>query len=286
MSREPTDPSGTASARYESVSVGGVILTSGRGGAPESREFRSYSEKGLALGVLLSGNVNVTFAGRQNETFSADDGFLLSCREPIEMLHSVQPEAEARIIFLNIAQEAIAAQLQSDVMPTNGHSASWGLRAWTPNNLVLAVTRQIDLCPYVGSLRELYLQGKALELLSMVLGSVGTTQTTRSASIKTERLHEARAILTAEFAHPPTLDDLSKRVGISTSALTAGFRRAFGMSVTEFVQDVRLRRAYEALRAGETSIAQAAYSIGLSPAYFSTIFRRKFGVPPSAIVVR
>jgi AraC family transcriptional activator of pyochelin receptor len=73
---------------------------------------------------------------------------------------------------------------------------------------------------------------------------------------------------------------------MSTSRLTAGFRRMFGMSVTGFVQDQRLAQALSELREGHSSIAQIAFKVGYSPAYFSTLFRRRFGYQPSTLAVK
>lgn len=93
----------------------------------------------------------------------------------------------------------------------------------------------------------------------------------------------ARDILVASFASPPTLAQLARQVGISTSRLTAGFRRVFSMSVVEFIQQERLARATEMLRDGQLSISQAAYQVGYTPAHFSTLFRKRNGYPPSVL---
>jgi AraC family transcriptional regulator len=53
----------------------------------------------------------------------------------------------------------------------------------------------------------------------------------------------AREILLAEFAAPPDLARLARRVGTNTPKLCELFKGEFGKTVAEFVRDVRLERA-------------------------------------------
>ena len=279
-----------AAGRYETVSVAAMTLTSGRGQVRQADRMRSVSAEGLSLGILMNASVDVDFDNRRREHFSAADGFLLSCREPIEMLHVFRKASEPRIVFLHIPPEALESfgRAASVAGAPASHDAIQSLRSWKPTSSLLTVAQQIMDCRYTGSVRELYLQGKALELLSMTLNSLDQDDPASPMSIasRTERLIAARDILLAEYRAPPSLDVLSSRVGICTTALTSGFRAMFGMSVIDFIQDQRLEHARLAIVEGRLSVSQAAYSVGLSPAYFSTIFRRRFGEPPSKILPR
>ena len=277
--------------QYETVSVAAMTLTSGRGRVRQADRTRSVSAEGLSLGILMNASVDVDFDNRRREHFAAADGFLLSCREPIEMLHVFRQASEPRIVFLHIPPEALESfgRAASVAGSPVSHDAIQSLRSWKPNSSLLTVAQQIMDCRYTGCVRELYLQGKALELLSMTLNSLdqdGDSASPMSIASRTERLIAARDILLAEYRTPPSLDALSSRVGICTTALTSGFRAMFGMSVIDFIQDQRLEHARLAIVEGRLSVSQAAYSVGLSPAYFSTIFRRRFGEPPSKILRR
>lgn len=279
-----------AGGQYETVRVADMTLTSGCSQIRQADRTRSVSAEGLSLGVLMNASVDVDFDNRRREHFAATDGFLLSCREPIEMLHVFRKASEPRIVFLHIPPEALDSfGLDANVVGSPASpDAILSLRSWKPNSSLLTVAQQIVDCRYTGSVRELYLQGKALELLSMTLNSLDRGEAASSISIasRTERLIAARDILLAEYRTPPSLDVLSSRVGICTTALTSGFRAMFGMSVTDFIQNQRLEHARLAIIEGRLSVSQAAYSVGLSPAYFSTIFRRRFGEPPSKVLRR
>ena len=57
----------------------------------------------------------------------------------------------------------------------------------------------------------------------------------------------------------------------------------FGASVFEYLQEQRLQRAYAMIASGEASVAVAAFQVGYSPAHFSGLFRKRFGIAPSSL---
>jgi AraC family transcriptional activator of pyochelin receptor len=56
------------------------------------------------------------------------------------------------------------------------------------------------------------------------------------------------------------------------------------MAPYRYVQEFRLRRAYEMLSSRNFTVAQVAISMGYTPAHFSTLFRRHDGIRPSELV--
>jgi AraC family transcriptional activator of pyochelin receptor len=242
------------------------------------------------MGILLRGNVGVRFGARESVDFADSDGFALSSPEPVEMRHRFYDTSDVRIVFLVIPDEIVDSV--SDFTARFGaKSAHPQFQAWKPNVAVLSVAHQIANCSLVGPLRELYLQGKSLEMLSLGFGCLLGSGVDQNAHRKLkaghiERLNAAHDILRMEFRTPPSLDVLARRVGICTTALTSGFRQIYGMSVTEFIQDLRLGEAFRSLSDGDMTVSQAAYSVGMSPAYFSTLFRRRYGLSPSNLTAR
>ncbi|ODR95204.1 hypothetical protein AUC70_05760 [Methyloceanibacter stevinii] len=148
-------------------------------------------------------------------------------------------------------------------------------------------------CPLSGAARRLYLTGKAMELVSVVLdacvrldeagqrgeGSSGLP------SKDIRRLYEARAILIENLENPPTVPALARAVGLNARKLGMGFKELFGSSVYAFVKNRRLEHAHLLLQNGDVNVAQAAYACGYQPAHFSAAFRQRFGIPPSALML-
>jgi len=76
--------------------------------------------------------------------------------------------------------------------------------------------------------------------------------------------------------------DLSKELSLSRSQLYRKTKALLGMSVSDYIQNIRLSKAEELLKKSELSISEIAYSVGYtSPEYFSTVFKNRYGVSPS-----
>ena len=147
--------------------------------------------------------------------------------------------------------------------------------------------QQILHCPYSGLTRQLYLEGKALELLTLQLAhwkaeeSPSKPKTLRSDEV--ERLHHAREILIQQSAEPPSLRELARQVGLNDRKLKQGFRCLFNTTVFGYLQEHRMQQAKQLLHQPNLTIAAVAARVGYrNPEAFSTAFRRKFSISPKA----
>ena len=93
---------------------------------------------------------------------------------------------------------------------------------------------------------------------------------------------EAVSIIDAEYSKKLALDDLARRVATSRRQLQRAFAEAGETSFRSYLQRVRMERAAELLRAGESPVNQVASAVGYrQPAQFAKAFRRHHGTPPS-----
>lgn len=87
--------------------------------------------------------------------------------------------------------------------------------------------------------------------------------------------------LHAQFLDRPSLRDLGAEAGVSPEHFTREFRRAFRMTVTEYIRGLRLEWASERLRLDDDSVAAIATAAGFADqSHFTREFRRRFGVTP------
>jgi AraC-like DNA-binding protein len=94
-------------------------------------------------------------------------------------------------------------------------------------------------------------------------------------------LREVHAFVAEHLHEGISLADLARRVGYSPSHCSTLVRRTTGERFTSLRRRMQLERAIGLLRSG-TSVKEAALGAGFSePAYFSRVFARRFGVPPS-----
>lgn len=92
---------------------------------------------------------------------------------------------------------------------------------------------------------------------------------------------EAIAELQRDPAAWPGLPDLARRVGTNEKKLTELFRQRFGMSVFEYLVDLRLETARRQLCNTALQVQLIAAHAGFANASdFSRAFRRRYGVTP------
>ncbi|MEM1311385.1 MAG: AraC family transcriptional regulator [Cyanobacteria bacterium P01_H01_bin.153] len=149
------------------------------------------------------------------------------------------------------------------------------------------VLEQIVQSPYQSAMQQLYLEGKALELLTLQFAQwseMPPSESTRWLSkYELEKLHMAKAILTCDVSTPPTLAELAQQVELNEYRLKQGFRQVFGTTPFGYLHHCRMQQAQHLLRNSNLTIAGVAARVGYrNPEAFSTAFRRKFAVSPKA----
>jgi AraC-like DNA-binding protein len=97
-----------------------------------------------------------------------------------------------------------------------------------------------------------------------------------------DRLMAAAVAWLEQQTRAKRIDDLTRYIGLSQSALERRFRRVVGVSPKKFASLVRLRRAVQ-MRATGTDFTAAAYAAGyFDQSHFINDFRRATGRSPDA----
>ena len=129
---------------------------------------------------------------------------------------------------------------------------------------------------------------KALELASLVLdgfsGQSGEPFKGFLSAGDRDRIRAAHDMLIAQAIATPDLTTIARQCGTNLSKLNRGFRAIYGMAPYRYLQQYRLNRAYKMLSSGQFTVSQVASEAGYTSTHFSTLFRRRFGTPPSALV--
>jgi AraC-like DNA-binding protein len=133
---------------------------------------------------------------------------------------------------------------------------------------------------------DLALEGAALDMLFIAAELIRTPPDQRSVPERElEPLREARRLILSSPAEPWTIATLARRAGIGEKRLKAGFRARFNTSVNAFLQEVRLERAYRMMTQQGASVTEAALAVGYAnPSHFAEMFRRRYGLTPSAAI--
>lgn len=147
-------------------------------------------------------------------------------------------------------------------------------------------------CDFEEPVRNIYLKAKAVELLSLTVlqfngfdrpgGGAGFSSADREQRL----IDVASHIYRREISNPPSIEELSRRVGLNRNKLTNGFRTSFGMTPAEYSRKLRLEWATRRLSEG-LDLKQVAIEAGYdSIAAFGRAFRQRYGRVPSSATQR
>ena len=77
-------------------------------------------------------------------------------------------------------------------------------------------------------------------------------------------------------------DAFAADMGASPSTLYNKLRAITGMNVSTFIRDIRMKEAYRLAESNPSlRVSDLAYNVGFQdPKYFSTCFKKKFGIQP------
>ncbi|MEK4288776.1 helix-turn-helix transcriptional regulator [Paenibacillus sp. FSL P4-0502] len=149
---------------------------------------------------------------------------------------------------------------------------------------------QLRDCPYHTSMRRLYVEGKALELLSVYFDVFLFEQKHIKRSLHLSRsdrenIRKARDIILDHMANPPSLIELSKLAGINEYKLKVGFKEEYGTTVFAYLRNKRLEKAWEIISTGDISVSQTATMVGYNNfSHFAEAFRKQYGINPSEVI--
>ncbi len=94
-------------------------------------------------------------------------------------------------------------------------------------------------------------------------------------------LHDAKAVLKNSYNNPPGIEGLSKKVGINSNQLKLGFKYLFGITVRQFVIDLRLHQARQLILDTSLPLGHICQRIGYTNhGHFSKLYKDKYGISP------
>lgn len=142
---------------------------------------------------------------------------------------------------------------------------------------VSLMRRLVHECREQDSVTSLAVEGLVLELMAACERS-GETAATGSR----RWLARVEALLLERFHETLTLDEIAADSHVSAGYLTREFRKQFGVTVGEYIRQIRLDFACAQLASGRRSLAAIADAAGFADqSHFTRVFRRRMGVTPA-----
>lgn len=137
---------------------------------------------------------------------------------------------------------------------------------------------------YQNEIKMLFYKSHMTALLSHYFGQLAKQQNTKLNTSQLEKINLAQEILVSNLENPPSLTELAYRIGINTNKLKIEFKAQFGVPVFKYLQNERLKKAYNLIKNEQKTIREVAWAVGYdSLGSFSNAFEKKFGFRPSQV---
>jgi AraC-like DNA-binding protein len=146
------------------------------------------------------------------------------------------------------------------------------------------VINDMQRAPFAGRLQEIWLESKAMELFLLQVKQFDRERPANKpplSAVDLERLHFIREEMQSNWDMPWSIATLARKAGINQQKLKTGFPALFGMTVFEFLVDIRMREAKRMLQDEKLYVGEVAERLGYKhPHHFTAAFRKKFKVLP------
>ncbi|APG60551.1 helix-turn-helix domain-containing protein [Christiangramia salexigens] len=145
---------------------------------------------------------------------------------------------------------------------------------------------EINTKEYIGFLRNLFLEAKAMEMLSIQIAQYEDDKNgdhlpkiLRKSDI--QKVDYVAKRIQGDISTNLTVESLAKEAGTNVNKLQEGFKYLYCLTVNKYMQHIKLEAAKEMLQESDKNISEIVTAIGLNNrSYFSKIFKEKYGVSP------
>ncbi|WP_339666947.1 hybrid sensor histidine kinase/response regulator transcription factor, partial [Maribacter arcticus] len=103
-------------------------------------------------------------------------------------------------------------------------------------------------------------------------------------NIEQKFIHQLNSLINENLGNSDySVENLAENLTISRVQLYRKVKAMMGISISDYIANIRLEKAKLMLETGSLTVAEIAYTSGFSsPNYFSTAFKNKYGTPPAA----
>ncbi len=130
---------------------------------------------------------------------------------------------------------------------------------------VLTLDTQEDLCIWISRALDEFIE------------SVYSSQDAR----KISQLRPAIEYMQYHFEQPLTLEDIARQAYLSVSRLSHLFKEQLGISVVDYLTNIRINQAKERLITSDSTCSQICFEVGYNnQSYFTRVFKQVVGMTP------
>ena len=243
----------------------------GMRGSPASNDFcvqMAESEPGCRMCVEIQENLSLPNADGATQSTACIAGLTDS---------AVAVRVGEKVLgFLQTGQVALKKLTSADFRRVSTFLKKGGADVdWETLEEAYFDTRQIERKQYDAVLR-------LLEVFAQHLSLVAEQIATRQAHLEPPMVERARQFIEERSGETLTLAGIARQVHTSTFHFCKTFKRATGMTFTQYLSMVRIAKAKKLLANPQARISEVAYESGfVSLTHFNRMFRRIAGQSPT-----
>ncbi|MEQ8217869.1 MAG: AraC family transcriptional regulator [Arenibacter sp.] len=255
----------------------------------------SFEEPLIAVAFYGSGNVDleVTYGDKRKE-FNYTKGLALSfyADDNVEFIHRVSSSKPLECLVIATSIKALDnlphqegelfGEMLAQLVNPSDHYVEGPSFIMTPE--MQTIVDSLFNIQYQGKTKMMFFRSQITTLLSHFFGQLAGLKTMKINPQERNQLDLAKDILLNNIDNPPSLTELSKKIGLNTFRLKKDFKAYFGVPVFKYLQNERLNLAHKMIRNQDATVQEAAWHVGYeSLSSFSNAFEKKFGYRPSQI---
>jgi AraC-like DNA-binding protein len=248
---------------------------------------RSFHPRSIEFCLNLDGRGRV---GRNTEYRPSSSGYYALNDEPLAASRHARDRHQ--FVTLEFSRAHLRQQLgdcDADLEPSiraaifgdSGRSAVSPCRPLASEQRSLISS--LNAPPVAKAALSLWYQSKSLELMSHFLFAPKDPELfcMRQKRVARDRVERTKELLARDVANPPALETLGQEVGCSPFYLSRIFSREVGLTIPQYLRNIRMERAAELLRTGHYNVTEAATEVGYaSLSHFSKAFCETIGCCP------
>ncbi len=263
----------------------GIHLSGGTQRFAAAQQPHENLGPGLKLALLIEGSFSLDLGDHPGGVVTAGTSSLFVSRDDWRLGHHFAKGMQLHYLTLFLEAGLVTDVLEQDLPGGMERGGLFHAMRHTPRAMG-SLAASILHRPLRGAAGRLHNSGKALELAALAVEAIAPdrphSQPSLANASEIQRLHQLRDYLETHWRDAPAMDALARQFGFGHRKMTAGFRRLFGCSISEYLRELRLQEAWRLLDGG-MSATLAAEKTGYTLPHFTVAFARRFGVTPGSL---
>ena len=245
------------------------------------------------INFQMSGMMHTTFPGLHHDLDMRNATHNLVYIPDAGDMHRVRRNQTLSLLHISIDKTFFVNAIgNNDAWSEKARKAIASQKAFSGMTGTVAITPQmqqlihsIHNCGGVGSMRNLLVQSRVLELLTLQIDQFTKSRTPDAVNDKdADKLRSLKCYLDEHFLDDLSLAQLSKVSLLNEFKLKKGFKTLFGSTVFNYIRNLRMQYAMRLLKDTSLTIDEVADITGYEhQQHFSTAFKKHFGVSPSCV---